>query len=84
MLEKDGAEILRLGTAPDDPIQIEMLLKRAVAERVDLIVTSAGVSVGAFDFVRQVIEDKRPAEFLESRTCAQGSRWLLARLRAFP
>ena len=32
-------------------------------EQVDLIVTSAGVSVGAFDFVRQVIEAKGSLNF---------------------
>jgi len=56
LLEREGAQVIRLGTAPDDPQQIEALLRKAAAEKVDLIVTSAGVSVGAFDFVRQVIE----------------------------
>lgn len=56
ILEQQGAEVLRLGTAPDDPESIEKTLRRAVDEKVDLIVTSAGVSVGAHDYVRQVIE----------------------------
>jgi molybdopterin molybdotransferase len=56
MLERAGAEVLRLGTAPDDPRLIETILTHAVRDAADLIVTSAGVSVGAFDFVRQVIE----------------------------
>jgi len=63
MLERAGAEILRLPTAPDDPEQIENTLNRAVSEKVDLIVTSAGVSVGAFDFVRQVIEAHGQLDF---------------------
>jgi molybdopterin molybdotransferase len=63
MLERAGAEILRLSTAPDDPSLIKATLDRAAAERADLIVTSAGVSVGAFDFVRQVIEDHGSLDF---------------------
>ncbi len=55
-LEQHGAEVLRLGTAPDDPARIQAILDQAVAQQADLIVTSAGVSVGAFDYVRQVIE----------------------------
>lgn len=56
MLEQHGAEVIRLGSAPDDPRQIEAMLDQAVEQQVDLIITSAGVSVGAFDYVRQVIE----------------------------
>lgn len=56
MLEAEGAQVIRLGTARDDPQQITALLDGAVRQQVDLIVTSAGVSVGAFDFVREVIE----------------------------
>jgi molybdopterin molybdotransferase len=63
MLEAAGAEVLRLGTSPDDPVMIETLLNQAIARQADLIVTSAGVSVGAFDFVRQVIETRGRLEF---------------------
>lgn len=56
LLEQAGAEVIRLGTARDDPIQIMKLLGRGVEAGVDMIVSSAGVSVGAYDFVRQVIE----------------------------
>ncbi len=63
LLEQMGAQAVRLGNAPDDPRQIEALLDRAIDQRVDLIVTSAGVSVGAFDFVRQVIEARGSIDF---------------------
>ncbi len=56
MLEAEGAQVIHLGTARDDSRQITLLLDGAVRRQVDLIVTSAGVSVGAFDFVREVIE----------------------------
>jgi molybdopterin molybdotransferase len=63
ILEREGAQVIRLGNAPDDPDQIELLLSKAITQQVDLIVTSAGVSVGAFDFVRQVIEAKGSLDF---------------------
>lgn len=62
-LEREGAQVIRLGTARDNPLQIEALLDSAVEHRIDLIVTSAGVSVGAFDYVRQVIESKGRLNF---------------------
>ena len=56
LLENAGAEVLRLGTARDDPQAIIEMLHSVREQQVDLILTSAGVSVGAFDFVRQVIQ----------------------------
>lgn len=56
VLEQAGAEVIQLGTSPDDPQAVEGLLRRAVTQKADCIVTSAGVSVGAYDYVRQVIE----------------------------
>jgi molybdopterin molybdotransferase len=63
MLEREGAQVIRLGSAPDDPQQVEAMLNEAVRQSVDLIVTSAGVSVGAFDYVRQVIETSGSLDF---------------------
>lgn len=63
LLEREGAHVIRLGSAPDDPRQVEALLQEAVRQQVDLIVTSAGVSVGAFDYVRQVIETSGSLDF---------------------
>lgn len=63
ILEREGAQVIRLGTARDDPAQIEAMLNGAITQQVDLIVTSAGVSVGAFDFTRQVIEKKGSLDF---------------------
>lgn len=63
LLEQEGAQVIRLGTAEDDPAHITALLGQAVIAQVDLIVTSAGVSVGAFDYVRQVIESRGSLDF---------------------
>jgi molybdopterin molybdotransferase len=63
LLEREGADVLMLGTAPDDPNQVDALLQQAVDAGADLILTSAGVSVGAFDYVRQVMENRGSLEF---------------------
>jgi molybdopterin molybdotransferase len=49
-----GGEPVNLGIARDDPVDLRDRLMRAVG--CDLLVTSAGVSVGEFDFVRDVLE----------------------------
>ena len=56
LIRSTDAEVLNLGIARDSHASVEELLNKALAEQVDLIITSAGVSVGAFDFVKEVIE----------------------------
>ena len=51
-----GAEPFELGIAGDSEAAVESLLDQAIEMGVDLIVSTAGVSVGAFDFVRSVVE----------------------------
>ena len=63
LIENAGADILRLGVAKDTRKSVEGLLQKAVDEQVDLIVSSAGVSVGAFDFVKEVIESHGKLDF---------------------
>ncbi|TDA65014.1 MAG: molybdopterin molybdenumtransferase MoeA [Chloroflexi bacterium] len=52
-----GAIPLQLGIAVDQPEIIRDKLDQAIAAGADLILTSAGVSVGVHDYVRQVIEE---------------------------
>lgn len=63
LAEQAGAEVFRLGVVKDDPLQIFERLELAIDHATDLIVTSAGVSVGAFDYVRQVIEENGELNF---------------------
>ena len=58
-----GGEYLDLGIAKDNQDEIYQRLEGAFSEQVDLIVSSAGVSVGAFDLVRQVIEEHGSISF---------------------
>ena len=63
LLEDSGAEVVRLGVAKDNHDAVKALLEKAVEQNVDLILSSAGVSVGAFDFVKQVIESNGKMDF---------------------
>jgi molybdopterin molybdotransferase len=62
-IEEAGAQVIRLGVAADERAAVESLLDKAVDLSADLIVTSAGVSVGAFDFVKEVVESKGSLNF---------------------
>jgi len=57
-----GAEALLLPRAGDDAAEIEQALTDA-ARRADLVVTSAGVSVGRHDHVRAVLESAGTLDF---------------------
>jgi molybdopterin molybdotransferase len=63
LIQNAGAEVIRLGVAKDTRESVEGLLQTAIREHVDLIVSSAGVSVGAFDFVKEVIESNGKLDF---------------------
>ena len=63
LIEAADAEVIRLGVAKDNPDSVKALLDKAVELNADLITSSAGVSVGAFDFVKQVIESNGKMDF---------------------
>jgi len=52
-----------LGIVPDDENSVREFLETAAANRADLILTSAGVSVGVFDYVRTVVESDGELSF---------------------
>jgi molybdopterin molybdotransferase len=56
LVEQYGGIPLNLGIVPDRAEAVKERLDLANAEEADLILSSAGVSVGAFDFVRSVVE----------------------------
>lgn len=63
MIESTHAEVLRLGIARDTYESVQGLIEQAVQLNVDLILSSAGVSVGAFDYVKEVIESHGSLNF---------------------
>ena len=56
LLEDAEVAVQNLGIAADRRESVEKLLEEAAAQKVDLILSSAGVSVGAFDFIKDVVE----------------------------
>ncbi len=63
LAENHGAEVIWLGIAADEPEAVRELFEQAVDAGADLIVTSAGVSVGAKDFVRTIVEENGALSF---------------------
>ncbi len=63
LVQSAGAEVVKLGTAKDDFDSVKSLLDRATQQNVDLILSSAGVSVGAFDFVKAALESNGKMDF---------------------
>ena len=51
-----GCEVIRLGVAADTRESVQQKLDAAVEARADVILSSAGVSVGAFDYVKEVVQ----------------------------
>ena len=63
LIETAGGQAVRLGVAKDNFESVRLLFERALHLHVDLILSSAGVSVGAFDFVKEVIEADGKMDF---------------------
>ena len=62
-VESAGATPLRLGIVPDEANKLRQVFDQCVKAGVDLILSSAGVSMGAYDFVRTVIEEHGYLDF---------------------
>jgi molybdopterin molybdotransferase len=63
LITEAGCEVISLGVAPDRSDAIQFLFEQAVGVNADLILSSAGVSVGAFDFIKNVIEANGSLDF---------------------
>ncbi|GAA3277482.1 molybdopterin molybdenumtransferase [Paenarthrobacter aurescens] len=65
-MRQAGLEVVRAGISDDRPAALLAVLRRHTgtgADRVDLIVTTGGVSKGAYEVVKQAMADQ-PVEFL--------------------
>ncbi len=63
LIERDYGNPEYLGIVPDNEESVREFLESAAANRADLILTSAGVSVGVFDYVRTVVESNGELSF---------------------
>jgi len=58
LIQATGGIVLPLGIAEDSRESVASLLDHAVNVNADMILSSAGVSVGAFDFIKDVVESQ--------------------------
>lgn len=58
LLEQAGMEVIHTGIIPDEREKIIEALDLLVRGKINLILTSGGVSMGAYDLVRQVLESE--------------------------
>jgi molybdopterin molybdotransferase len=63
LISRDGGEAVYLGIVPDKEEAVRKTLRAAVDKEAHLIISSAGVSVGAFDFVRDVVQSEGSLNF---------------------
>ena len=54
LFEQAGAEVIQLGTAPDNRDEIMHTFENALANA-DILVSTGGVSVGDYDFVKDIV-----------------------------
>ncbi len=55
LVEDCGGEPLDLGISPDTPLELAGHVRRAIAEKADVLVTLGGASVGDHDLVQEVL-----------------------------
>ena len=58
LVQAAGGEVVVVGTIADRRAAVQTLASVAEGERADLIVTTGGVSMGAYDTVKQVLADE--------------------------
>ncbi|UCD41928.1 MAG: molybdopterin molybdotransferase MoeA [Chloroflexota bacterium] len=63
LIFRDGGLPVYLGIVPDQEQAVRDFLVKALENNADLILSSAGVSVGAFDFVRSVVQSDGNLDF---------------------
>ena len=73
---KNGCDVHQMGTVMDDKGSITRLLKNAL-EKSDIVVTTGGVSVGDYDFVKDVIKEELKAEVLFQGVTMKPGRHIL-------
>ena len=57
LLQTYGANVIEFGVAKDNYEDVHRTLEKAELAEIDLIVSTAGVSVGVYDYVNRVLED---------------------------
>ena len=76
LAKQNGADVLQMGIVEDDRESITKLLKQALLKS-DIVVTTGGVSVGDYDFVKDVIKDELECEVLFQGVLIKPGRHIL-------
>lgn len=76
LAKKNGCEVRQTGIVKDDKKSISTLLKNSL-ESSDIVVTTGGVSVGDYDFVKDVIKNELGAEVLFQGVALKPGRHIL-------
>jgi molybdopterin molybdotransferase len=63
LVTQDGGDAIRLPIAPDNADAIRALFNEALALEPDIILSSAGVSMGAADYVRTILDEMGAINF---------------------
>ena len=63
MVQKYGGEPIMLGIARDTVTNLTAKIRAGLAQEIDLFLTSAGVSVGDFDIVKNVLAEEGEMQF---------------------
>ena len=63
LLQSFGADVFEYGIAKDDYQDVFRTLEKTRESDVDLIVSTAGVSVGVYDYINRVLEDHGEIDF---------------------
>ena len=63
MIQKYGGEAVTLGIARDTVTDLTAKIRQGLAQKVDLFLTSAGVSIGDFDMVKTVLAHEGEMQF---------------------
>ncbi len=63
MCKEQGAEVVRVGVVGDDKQKIKAKILEGL-NSCDIVVTTGGVSVGDYDFVKDIIKDFKPTYLL--------------------
>ncbi len=63
LIQKAECEVISLGVVPDRQEAVQEIFARAAQTRPDVIISSAGVGAGAFDYIKSVVESSGSLNF---------------------
>lgn len=81
LFEQAVAEVIQLGTAPNNKEEITQIFQRALPSA-DIIVSTGGVSVGDYDFVKDIVPRLGAQVIYKGVSIKQGRHIMLAQMES--